>query len=184
MKRSIGVAVATTVALAAGAGGGTAQVSEIGAGEGAVSIVAWPGYVERGDTDKNYDWVSAFEQETACKVNVKTAGTSDEMVSLMTQGGYDLVTASGDASIRGVGDWHDRLRPGVARRIPGYTKACSLESHLPERAAGATAVPMADATDPIVTWWVNRRTDPGPAPTDRQLHAAATAARRVRGGAR
>src|SRR5687767_15815474 len=26
--------------------------------EGQVDIVAWPGYIERGDTDKNYDWVS------------------------------------------------------------------------------------------------------------------------------
>jgi len=28
--------------------------------EGQVDIVAWPGYVERGDTDKNYYWVTAF----------------------------------------------------------------------------------------------------------------------------
>ena len=68
--------------------------------EGQVDIVAWPGYIERGESDKNYNWVSQFETDTGCKVNVKTAGTSDEMVSLMTQGGYDLVTASGDASLR------------------------------------------------------------------------------------
>ena len=68
--------------------------------EGALDIVAWPGYIERGASDKNYDWVSQFEKDTGCKVNVKTAGTSDEMVSLMTQGGYDLVTASGDAALR------------------------------------------------------------------------------------
>jgi putative spermidine/putrescine transport system substrate-binding protein len=68
--------------------------------EGEVDIVAWPGYLERGGTDKAYDWVTKFETDTGCKVNVKTAGTSDEMVSLMTQGGYDLVTASGDASLR------------------------------------------------------------------------------------
>jgi putative spermidine/putrescine transport system substrate-binding protein len=68
--------------------------------EGQVDIVAWPGYIERGETDKTYDWVTKFETDTGCKVNVKTAGTSDEMVSLMTQGGYDLVTASGDASLR------------------------------------------------------------------------------------
>jgi putative spermidine/putrescine transport system substrate-binding protein len=68
--------------------------------EGQVDIVAWPGYIERGETDKAYDWVTKFETDTGCKVNVKTAGTSDEMVSLMTQGGYDLVTASGDASLR------------------------------------------------------------------------------------
>jgi putative spermidine/putrescine transport system substrate-binding protein len=68
--------------------------------EGQVDIVAWPGYIERGESDKAYDWVTQFEKDSGCKVNVKTAGTSDEMVSLMTQGGYDLVTASGDASLR------------------------------------------------------------------------------------
>jgi putative spermidine/putrescine transport system substrate-binding protein len=68
--------------------------------EGQLDIVAWPGYIERGATDKAYDWVTEFETNTGCKVNVKTAGTSDEMVALMTQGGYDLVTASGDASLR------------------------------------------------------------------------------------
>ena len=44
--------------------------------------------------------MTQFEKETGCKVSVKTAATSDEMVSLMNQGGYDLVTASGDASLR------------------------------------------------------------------------------------
>jgi putative spermidine/putrescine transport system substrate-binding protein len=72
----------------------------IGDGEGEVDIVAWPGYVERGESDKNYDWVTSFEKETSCKVKVKTAATSDEMVTLMNQGGFDLVTASGDASLR------------------------------------------------------------------------------------
>lgn len=74
--------------------------TEIGAGEGQVDIVAWPGYIERGETDKGYDWVTDFEKSTGCKVNVKTAATSDEMVTLMNQGGFDLVTASGDASLR------------------------------------------------------------------------------------
>src|SRR5687767_965786 len=73
---------------------------EIGAGEGQVDIVAWPGYIERGQTDPNYDWVTDFETKTGCKVTVKTAGTSDEMVALMNEGGFDLVTASGDASLR------------------------------------------------------------------------------------
>src|SRR4051794_30402918 len=71
-----------------------------GALEGKLNIIAWPGYIERGETDKKYDWVTGFEKDTGCKVNVKTAATSDEMVSLMNQGGYDLVTASGDASLR------------------------------------------------------------------------------------
>jgi putative spermidine/putrescine transport system substrate-binding protein len=79
----------------------TKQVDSIGKGEGAVSIVAWAGYIERGENDPAYDWVTKFEQDTGCKVSVKTAGTSDEMVTLMTGSkDFDLVTASGDASLR------------------------------------------------------------------------------------
>lgn len=77
-----------------------AQVKKLGKGEGVVDIVAWPGYIERGETDKNFDWVTGFEKATGCKVRVKTANTSDEMVALMNEGGFDLVTASGDASLR------------------------------------------------------------------------------------
>jgi putative spermidine/putrescine transport system substrate-binding protein len=89
-----------------------------GALEGQLDIVAWPGYIERGESDKNYDWVTQFEKDTSCKVNVKTAGTSDEMVSLMTQGGYDLVTASGDASIRLIRG--NTVQAVDIARIPSY----------------------------------------------------------------
>lgn len=87
--------------------------------EGSLDIVAWPGYIERGETDKAYDWVTAFETKTGCKVNVKTAGTSDEMVSLMTQGGYDLVTASGDASLRLIRG--NTVQPVDITRVPSYS---------------------------------------------------------------
>ena len=95
-----------------------AQVAAVGAGEGQVNIVAWPGYIERGETDKAYDWVTGFETATGCKVNVKTANTSDEMVALMNEGGFDLVTASGDASLRLVAG--DRLQPINTALIPSW----------------------------------------------------------------
>lgn len=84
------------------AGGGDAggPLTSVGDGEGALSIVAWAGYIERGETAPEYDWVTQFEADTACMVSVKTAATSDEMVALMNEGGFDLVTASGDASNR------------------------------------------------------------------------------------
>ena len=75
-------------------------LQEVGAGEGQVDIIAWAGYIERGETVAEFDWVTAFEAETGCVVSVKTAATSDEMVALMNEGGFDLVTASGDASLR------------------------------------------------------------------------------------
>lgn len=73
---------------------------DAGKSEGEVNILTWPGYIERGETDKNYDWVTSFEKETGCVVKSKIAGTSDEMVSLMNQRGFDLVIASGDATLR------------------------------------------------------------------------------------
>jgi putative spermidine/putrescine transport system substrate-binding protein len=76
------------------------MITAVGEGEGEVSIVAWAGYIERGETDPNYDWVTQFEADSDCKVSVKTAATSDEMVALMNEGNFDLVTASGDASLR------------------------------------------------------------------------------------
>ncbi|MEY9966429.1 putative spermidine/putrescine transport system substrate-binding protein [Streptacidiphilus sp. MAP12-16] len=72
----------------------------LGPGEGVVNIVAWAGYVEYGQDSKTVDWVSAFTKSTGCKVNLKVAGTSDEMVALMKTGQYDTVSASGDATLR------------------------------------------------------------------------------------
>jgi putative spermidine/putrescine transport system substrate-binding protein len=94
------------------------MLQALGAGEGQVDIVAWPGYIERGETDKAYDWVTDFEAKTGCKVNVKTANTSDEMVALMNEGGFDLVTASGDASLRLVAG--KRVQPINTALIPSW----------------------------------------------------------------
>jgi putative spermidine/putrescine transport system substrate-binding protein len=77
--------------------------SEIGTTEGELNLIAWNGYTEDGSVDENFDWVTPFEEESGCNVTVKYADTSDEMVTLMRQGGgatYDGVSASGDASNR------------------------------------------------------------------------------------
>lgn len=97
-----------------------AQVTAIGDGEGQLDIVAWPGYVERGQSDAAFDWVTKFEAASGCKVNIKTANTSDEMVALMNEGGFDLVTASGDASLRLVAG--KRVQPINTDLIPSWGK--------------------------------------------------------------
>jgi putative spermidine/putrescine transport system substrate-binding protein len=108
---------ASAAASAAGAvfapGGGYGSIKPLkpavdlgkvgGPGEGALNLIIWPGYAEDGSNVKEYDWVHPFEAETGCKVNSKPANTSDEMVTLLRQGGgtvYDGVSASGDATLR------------------------------------------------------------------------------------
>ncbi|HEX7834289.1 MAG TPA: extracellular solute-binding protein [Pseudolysinimonas sp.] len=83
-----------------GGGGDNGMPTELGDMEGAISILAWPGYVEDGTNDPAVDWVSAFEEQTGCQVTAKTFGTSDEALNLMKSGEYDVVSASGDASLR------------------------------------------------------------------------------------
>ena len=112
------VAAGAAVTLLMSQSAAFAEMSKVGKGEGEVSIVAWPGYIERGETDKAYDWVTGFEKETGCKVSVKTAATSDEMVTLMNAGGFDLVTASGDASLRLVAG--KKVQPINPELIPSW----------------------------------------------------------------
>ena len=76
------------------------MAQSVGAGEGKLSIIAWAGYAEDGSTDPKVDWVTPFEKQTGCQVNVKIGNTSDEMVTLMRTGQYDGVSASGDATLR------------------------------------------------------------------------------------
>jgi putative spermidine/putrescine transport system substrate-binding protein len=115
------MAAMTIVACGSSSSGGGAPTSgaklpaKIGQGEGRLNVIAWEGYTEP-------QWVKPFEKQTGCQVNAKYAGSSDEMVTLMRQGGgtqYDLVSASGDASLRLIrgGD----VAPVNVALIPGFT---------------------------------------------------------------
>jgi putative spermidine/putrescine transport system substrate-binding protein len=100
--------------------GGAAYAGPVGDGEGTVNVLAWPGYVEDGSTDPNVDWVTDFETETGCVVNVKTFGTSDEAVKLMQGGGWDVVSASGDATLRLI--YGENVQPLNADLVPSYAE--------------------------------------------------------------
>jgi len=97
----------TTAATAAGqptsgpatAAPGTAAAG-IGKGEGALNLVIWAGYAERGAADKNYDWVTPFETKTGCKVTTQDMTDSNNGVSLIQSGQFDGISASGDATTR------------------------------------------------------------------------------------
>jgi putative spermidine/putrescine transport system substrate-binding protein len=86
-------------------------LKSVGAGEGALNLIAWPGYVAD-------PWKSDFEKQTGCKINLKEAGTSDEMVDLMRTGQYDGVSASGNASLRLVAG--NDVSPVNVDLVPNY----------------------------------------------------------------
>jgi putative spermidine/putrescine transport system substrate-binding protein len=106
-RRTIGAVaaaglVAALVVPATSIGSGSKAFSpptKIGKGEGRLNVIEWPAY-----TDKSF--AKPFEAATGCKIHRQDAGSSNQMVALMRSGGgggggqYDLVSASGDASLR------------------------------------------------------------------------------------
>ena len=88
--------------------------TSIGPGEGQLNLIAWEGYVDDS-------WTKPFTQQTGCVVNAKYAGSSDEMVSLMKEGGggqWDMVSASGDADLRLI--YGGDVRPMNVDLIPDW----------------------------------------------------------------
>jgi putative spermidine/putrescine transport system substrate-binding protein len=80
-----------------GGGSTTASGPNVNAkGEGQLNMVVWEGYADKSFADQ-------FTKQTGCKVNAVPAGTSNEMFTKFRSGGggqYDVVTPSGDASLR------------------------------------------------------------------------------------
>ena len=77
------------------------------------------------------------------------------------------------ASWRDAGDWHDRQRPGVVKRIGAAIGGCDLARHAvngDRRAAAQPVAPLAGAADQIATTWTEHRT--APEPTPEQTHEA------------
>ena len=75
-------------------------LTSLGAGEGALNLIIWDGYAERGAVDPAYDWVTGFEKDTGCKVNATPMTDSANGVQLLQSGQYDGGSFSGDATIR------------------------------------------------------------------------------------
>lgn len=126
-RRFVGLLAASALLAAAcstgpGASPAPSTVTEVGDGEGQLSVLAWPGYAEDGTTSPDVDWITPFEQETGCETTVQTFGTSDEAFTLFQTNPeqYDVLSASGDASLRLVAG--DYVQPVNVDLIPSYAE--------------------------------------------------------------
>jgi hypothetical protein len=76
-----------------------------------------------------------------------------------------------DAGPNLAGDWHDRQRPGVVRRIKAAAGACSLESHLPggDHHHPANTAPLTEALALIADGWQTHRDETPPLPREHHI---------------
>jgi len=100
--KSLGALFAAIVVAAActGTAHGAGWLDTVGEGEGALNLIIWEGYAERGAVDPAYDWVTPFEEETGCMVSTTSMSDSANGVQLLQSGEYDGGSFSGDASVR------------------------------------------------------------------------------------
>jgi putative spermidine/putrescine transport system substrate-binding protein len=106
-----------------------AEAGAVGDGEGQLNLITWAGYAEDGSNDPKVDWVTPFEQQTGCQVNVKVGNTSDEMVQLMRSGQYDGVSASGDATLRLI--YAGDVAPVNTDLVPNYATVSEFLKNRP-----------------------------------------------------
>src|ERR1700751_1816213 len=110
--------IATAFAVtAATVPAGSGVPTTIGKGEGRLNVIEWPYYTYKS-------FAKPFEKQTGCIIHRQDAGSSGEMFGLMhAHGGggggqYDLVSASGDASLRLIYA-HD-VKPINIKLIPSW----------------------------------------------------------------
>ena len=139
---------------------GIKALDQLGEGEGEVNLIAWAGYVEDGSTDPKVDWVTGFEKETGCKVNVKVGNTSDEMVTLMRTGNYDSVSASGDATLRLIagGD----VAPVNTDLIPNYADVFESLKNKPHNSIDGQMYGVPHGRGANLLMWNKSKVKPAP----------------------
>ena len=116
---ALAVSVALALSGCASSGGAnTTKLQSLGDNEKTLSLLGWPGYAEDGSNDPAYDWVTPFEKDTGCEVTFKPYGTSDEAISLFKSGDYDVIAASGDATLRLIASGD--VQPLNTDLIPNY----------------------------------------------------------------
>ena len=159
---------ALTIAAAGCGGGGGSKSSEttksnlpssIGTGEGALNLIEWPYYSDPAFAKK-------FEQQSGCKIHRKDAGSSNQMVSLMRAGGgggggqWDLVSASGDASLRLIkgGD----VKPVNVNLIPSWQNFIPIFKSPAHNTVDGVHYGVSLQWGPNVLLYNNQKVKPGP----------------------
>jgi len=152
----------TTPAGAGGSGGPPAlsAPASLGANEGQLSIIAWAGYAEDGTNDKTVDWVTPFEKNTGCQVNVKVGNTSDEMVTLMKTGQYDGVSASGDATLRLI--YGGDVAPVNTSLVPSYATIVDFLKDRPWNSVSGAMYGIPHGWGANVLSWRTDKVSPAP----------------------
>src|SRR5580765_6055655 len=149
-KRMWALAAVLAVGLAFPAAGATQAQG------GTLNLVAWEGYLQPL-------WVKPFEKQSGCTIHPKYAGSSDEMVTLMRSGGgtqYDLVSASGDASLRLI--YGKDVQPVDVSKIPDFKNFNKAFQSPPNNTVGGKHYGISLQWGPNILLYNTQKVKPAP----------------------
>ncbi len=166
------------ILLAGCSGSGTgpspaASASPAGTGSGAASavpdngllrLVVPPGPVQNGNVDSREDWVTPFEHQTGCRVELKITDTDAEAINAVNRGigryYYDGVLGSPEVigTLARAGD----LQPLDVQRITGYPQLSPRLRTAPSELYGGTLYGMPNSWDSYVIGYDGAAVTPAP----------------------
>ena len=123
---------------------------------GTLNMIAWEGYLQP-------QWVKPFEKQSGCTIHAKYAGSSDEMVTLMRSGGgsqYDLVSASGDASLRLI--YGKDVQPVDTSKIPDFKNFGKAFQSPPNNTVGGKHYGISLQWGPNILLYNTQKVKPAP----------------------
>jgi putative spermidine/putrescine transport system substrate-binding protein len=150
-----------------------ASASPAGTGSGAASavpdngllrLVVPPGPVQNGNVDSREDWVTPFEHQTGCRVELKITDTDAEAINAVNRGigryYYDGVLGSPEVlgTLARAGD----LQPLDVQRITGYPQLSPRLRTAPSELYGGKLYGMPNSWDSYVIGYDGAAVKPAP----------------------
>lgn len=144
---------------------------------GVLRLLVPPGPVQNGNVDPRDDWVTPFEQQTGCQVELKYAETDAQAINDVNKGVgrsyYDGVLGSPEVlgALAQAGD----LQPLDVQRITGYTQLSPRLRAAPSELYGGKLYGMPYSWDSYVTGYDPAVVKPAPQSWDTLFEPASAA---------
>jgi putative spermidine/putrescine transport system substrate-binding protein len=142
---------------------GSASVSS-GLSKGTLNLVVVSGPVQNGNVDPKADWVTPFQKQTGCLVELKNASTDAQAVDDINRGTgrayYDGALGSPEVLGQLVKDGD--LRPLDTSRITGYSRLSPRLRSAPGELSGGKIYGLPYSWDSYVTGYDATKVKPAP----------------------
>jgi putative spermidine/putrescine transport system substrate-binding protein len=129
-----------------------------------IRLIVPPGPVQNGEVDTTTDWVTPFEEQSGCRVELMTAPTDAAAYADLTKGigdsYYDGILASPELAGQLISA--KAVAPLATSRISGYARISPRLARSPAEVSGTTTYGLPYLWDSYVTGYAAGKVKPAP----------------------